>query len=466
MVFSSISFIFFFLPVFFLCYYLLRGKWRVGFLLFASLIFYSWGELKYLPLMVIVIAVNYLFALFTERFPARKRLFLILAVAFDILSLFFYKYFTPLAVNVLRLPRLGFFPSSLPLGISFFTFQAMSYVIDVYRGKTKVQRNPFVFGTYITMFPQLIAGPIVRYSDIEIQINGLADNTQRIDPDAVARGIRMFLIGLAKKVLLGNMIGEAWQFLSARPSELGILGCWFGAFCYTLQIYFDFSGYSDMAIGLGGMMGFSFPQNFDHPYTATSVTDFWRRWHMTLSGFFRDYVYIPLGGSRKGTPRTILNMFIVWALTGLWHGASITFVIWGLYYWVFLVLERFVFRRVLEKIPAVIRTVLLFPVVSAGWVIFYFDDFSEMGRYFAGMFSFSAPALGVNAISVIGSYWVWFLLGLLCAGNLPVKTYRALARKKPRLASVCRTAVLLLLFVLCIAALVRQSYNPFIYFRF
>ncbi len=466
MVFSSISFIFFFLPVFFLCYYLLRRKWRVGFLLFASLIFYSWGELKYLPLMVTVIAVNYLFALFTERFPARKRLFLIVAIAFDIGSLFFYKYFTPLAVNVLRLPRLGFFPDSLPLGISFFTFQAMSYVIDVYRGTTKAQRNPLIFGTYITMFPQLIAGPIVRYSDIETQINGLAAGTQRIDPKNVSDGIGIFLIGLSKKVLLGNMIGEAWQFLSANPADLGILGSWFGAFCYTLQIYYDFSGYSDMAIGLGRMMGFSFPQNFDHPYTATSVTDFWRRWHMTLSGFFRDYVYIPLGGSRRGTARTILNMFIVWALTGLWHGASITFVIWGLYYWVFLVLERFVFRRVLDKIPAWIRTVLLFPVFSAGWVIFYFDDFSEMGRYFAGMFRFAAPVVGTDALSVVASYWVWFVLGLLCAGYLPQKLFRAIERKKPVLASVCRVIGLTVLFLLCIAALVRQSYNPFIYFRF
>jgi alginate O-acetyltransferase complex protein AlgI len=466
MVFSSISFIFFFLSVFFLGYYLLRGKWRIGFLLLASLIFYSWGELNYLPLMLIVIAINYLFALFVERFPTHKRLFLILAVTIDLMSLFFYKYFTPLAVNVLRLPKLGFFPTSLPLGISFFTFQAMSYVIDVYRGKTKAQKNLIVFGTYITMFPQLIAGPIVRYSDIETQINGLANRTQRISLDAVEKGIQMFLIGLAKKVLLGNMIGEAWQFLSVRPAELGILGCWFGAFCYTLQIYYDFSGYSDMAIGLGGMMGFSFPKNFDHPYAATSVTDFWRRWHMTLSGFFRDYVYFPLGGSRKGTLRTILNMLIVWALTGLWHGASATFVVWGLFYWMFLVLERFVFRRALEKIPAVIRTILLFLLVSASFMIFYFDNFPAMGRYFSGMFNFSAPILGANAISVIGSYWVWFLMGLLCAGYLPSKAYHALARKKPVLASVCRTAALLLLFVLCIAALVRQSYNPFIYFRF
>lgn len=466
MVFSSISFIFFFLPVFFLCYYLLRGKWRVGFLLLFSLVFYSWGELKYLPLMLIVIAVNYLMPLFMEKLPSRKRLFLILAVGFDVLSLFFYKYFTPLAVNVLRLPRLGFFPKSLPLGISFFTFQAMSYVIDVYRGKTKAQKNPIIFGTYITMFPQLIAGPIVRYTDIETQINGLADRTQRIDPNEISSGIARFLVGLSKKVLLGNMIGEAWQYLSVHPLEIGALGCWFGAVCYMLQMYFDFSGYSDMAIGLGKMMGFSFPENFDHPFTATSVTEFWRRWHMTLSGFFRDYVYFPLGGSRKGTARTIFNMLIVWTLTGLWHGASVTFVLWGLFFWVLLVLERFVLRKVLEKIPTVVRVIFYVPLLIISFVIFCFDNLGEMGRYFAGMFNFSSPALTADAISVIGSYWVWFVLGLLFAGYLPLKAYRALARKKPGLASVCRTVVLLLLFVLCIAALVRQSYNPFIYFRF
>ncbi len=466
MVFSSISFIFFFLPIFFLLYYLLRGKARVLFLLLASLIFYSWGELKYLPLMLAVIAINHVLSLLIEKKPAHKRLFLILAIVFDMLSLLFYKYFTPFCVKVLRLPMLGFFPTALPLGISFFTFQAMSYVIDVSRGKTQPRKNPLIFATYITMFPQLIAGPIVRYTDLEEQILGFWGGTRRIDPDGVSRGVARFLIGLSKKVLIGNIVAEAWQYLSVHPQENGILGCWFGAFCFLLQIYFDFSGYSDMAIGLGGMMGFTFPENFDHPYAATSVTEFWRRWHMSLTGFFRDYVYIPLGGNRKGTARTVLNMLIVWSLTGLWHGPSITFVLWGLFAWVFLVLERFLLRGVIERIPLWIKRILLPLIFTVSFVIFYFDDPSELIRYFDGMFTFSGVWIGRDALSVVGSYWVWVLLGGLCAGFLPVRAYRLLSKKAPAFASALRTVLLLVLFVLCVAALVRQSYNPFIYFRF
>ncbi len=466
MAFSSISFIFFFLPVFFLLYYLLRGKGRVWLLFLFSLLFYSWGEVKYLPLMLAVILVNYAMALLMDKSPRHRSTLLTLAVAFDVLSLFFYKYFTPFMVDFLRLPKLSFYPGSLPLGISFFTFQAMSYVIDAYRGDTKVQRDPVIFGTYITMFPQLIAGPIVRYADIETQIDGLAHRTMTIDQGEVSRGIQRFILGLSKKVLLANVLGEAWRYLSLRPGENGLLGCWFGALCYCLQIYFDFSGYSDMAIGLGRMMGFSFPLNFDHPYTAASVTEFWRRWHMTLSRFFREYVYIPLGGNRKGTWRTILNMLIVWSLTGLWHGASFNYLLWGLYFWVLLVLERYVLGDLLKRLPGFLRHGYMFLLVTLSFMVFYFEDLGQMCAYFAGLFRFGGPLLSADARSVLGSYWAWVLLGLLCMGYLPRKAWARVAKKRPRLAEGGKIALLLVLFLLCVASLAGQSYNPFIYFRF
>lgn len=464
MVFSSLTFLFAFLPITLIGYYVLPKKWKIGFLLLASLVFYAWGEPIYVLLMIGSIAVNWGIGLGMDRSARHKKAFLVASVVLNLTLLFTFKY-TGLFWHTIR----GLFPAPLstrtvsvrlPIGISFFTFQIMSYVIDLYRGKTKVQKNPIRFGAYVTMFPQLIAGPIVRYVDIEMQLE-----RPDLSIDGAAEGVRQFLVGLGKKVLIANAMGTLWAQLSAAPQQNGLIGAWIGLFAYSFQIYFDFSGYSDMACGLGRMLGFRFAKNFDYPYIADSVTDFWRRWHISLSAWFREYVYIPLGGNRKGLARQILNIMLVWALTGLWHGASWNFVVWGMYYGILLTLEKLFFGKLLLKVPRVVRRLLTFLIASIGWGIFYFTDFSALGIYFGSLIGIGNRGL----FSPLSAAWCLGYLPMLALAAVAATPLGARIAKKLesfRWFNPVQLALCVVLFVLCLAALASQSYNPFIYFRF
>ena len=464
MVFSSLTFLFVFLPVTLLGYRLLPKRLRIGFLLLASLIFYAWGEPLYVFLMAGSILVNWLLGFQVAKDGPRKKAFLALSIVLNLLLLLIFKY-TGLLWDTVK----GLFPAPLsektvairlPIGISFFTFQIMSYVIDVYRGKAKAQKNPILFGAYVSMFPQLIAGPIVRYVDIEAQLD-----QPDLSLEGFSQGVGLFVVGLGKKVLLANGVAVLWRELSAAPAQSGVLAAWVGLVAYTFQIYFDFSGYSDMACGLGRMLGFRFVQNFRYPYVADSVTDFWRRWHISLSTWFREYVYIPLGGNRRGLPRQVLNLLIVWTLTGLWHGASWNFLLWGLYYGVLLILEKLFLGKVLQKLPKFLRQLLTFLMAALGWGVFYFTDFSALGTFFAALVGAGCPKL----ISAEAGAWVLGYLPLLivcalAATPLAANIDRRLEHKK--VWPWVRLALGAALFLLCLGALASQSYNPFIYFRF
>lgn len=396
MVFSSTIFLFAFLPLFLAVYFAM--PWRPAknvVLLLFSLLFYAWGEPVYVWLMVASICFNWLFAFIIgkcgEGKTAPKRFWLVAALAVNLLVLGFYKYQGFLAENVNRALGEEFIAElnlALPIGISFFTLQAITYVVDVYRGEVKVQKNPLYLGMYIAMFPQLVAGPIVRYADIEHEI----DN-RRATLEGFAQGLRLFCVGLGKKVLLANTAGVlADSLLPREAAEIGFIGCFSGVAAYTFQIYFDFSGYSDMAIGLGKMMGFEYPRNFNYPYTSKSATEFWRRWHMSLGGFFRDYVYIPLGGNRVSTPRFVLNTMIVWGLTGIWHGAAWNFLLWGLYWGVLILLEKFFVMKVLDRLPRFVSHIWCIVLFFFGWLLFAVTGLSNVG---SGSVPCSAPTGGL-----------------------------------------------------------------------
>ncbi len=471
MLFSSATFLFVFLPVVLLFYFLPLFKKQPqmeitkknAVLCLSSLVFYAWGEPVYILLMLISIYFNYNIGLdldaLGQRPQQRKRIF-VAAVVFNLLVLGFFKYYPFLIDNLNHLFHAQILAAqiSLPIGISFYTFQILSYVIDVYRGKCAAQKSLLSFATYITMFPQLIAGPIVQYGDIERQLRN-----RKIGVRKFAAGVLFFARGLGKKVLFANTIGAVYTEITSRDiSSVGMLTAWFGILCYTLQIYFDFSGYSDMAIGLGKMFGFDFVQNFNFPYTASSIKDFWSRWHISLSTWFRDYVYIPLGGNRKGTARTIINLLIVWSLTGLWHGAAWNFVAWGAYYGILLVLEKYVFGNLVEKLPYWAKRLLTMLIVIVGWVFFSAESFSGAAKYLGAM---------------IGTGGLWdSATGYLLLSNLlpfAVMSCSALGyfRKFPKLRnSNVRLALQALgyaaVFALCVVSLVSDTYNPFLYFRF
>ena len=460
MVFSSNIFLFFFLPAALALYYLTPRRFRNTVLLLASLVFYGWGEPVYLLLMLFTIALNYVCGL---RIAARKaegrsaKPALIWAAVLNLGLLAWFKYAGFLARSLRLLPGLGALPIpavALPIGISFYIFQSLSYTIDVYRGDAPVQRSLLRFGTYVSMFPQLIAGPIVRYRDVAEQLEGRRETSAQF-----ASGATLFILGLAKKLLLANPMGALWEALQMQP---GTLSAWAGMFAYTLQIYFDFSGYSDMAIGLGRLFGFSFLKNFDYPYIAQSVTDFWRRWHISLSTWFREYLYIPLGGNRRGLPRQLLNLLIVWMLTGLWHGASWNFVLWGLYYALLLMGEKLLAGRFPDWLPRPLRHLLLVLLVSLGWMLFYFESLPELTAFLKKLVV--PAAASAHARHLLLGYLPLLLFAALAA--TPV--FRRLAerlRARPAF-PVLRVLIPALLLLLCVAALASQSYNPFIYFRF
>ncbi len=461
MVFSNPIFLFFFLPCVLLCDRLSPKRIRNAVLLFFSLIFYAWGEPVYVLLMLAVILLNYTAGILMGRFSGsedgkKRKAVLIAAVVSDLSILFYFKYtnfFLGILSDVAGV-KIPFREVVLPIGISFYIFQSMSYVIDVYRRNADVQHNVISFGTYVSLFPQLIAGPIVFYRDIARQ---LARREESLDK--FSDGVRDFILGLSKKVLLANQMGLLADRLLL--SEAGTLSAWAGIAAYSMQIYFDFSGYSDMAIGLGKMLGFRFAMNFNYPYVSKSITEFWRRWHISLSSWFREYVYIPLGGNRKGLPRQCLNLLIVWSLTGLWHGASLNFVLWGLYYALVLILEKLFLGKLLTRLPGILRRVYTLFIVAFGWGIFYFTDLGQWLGFVHRLFS-SLP----DARSGLTWILAYLPIGLAAAVASTQAMGRLLEKLRRSRAAWAEIPLLAVLLLLCTAALVSQSYNPFIYFRF
>ena len=467
MVFSSPLFLFVYLPVVLLLFYLSPGKLRNPILLIADLVFYGWGEPVYVLLMVFATVANYVFGYLIDRYrhsrPAVAKGCVAGAVAISVLSIGFFKYAGFLAgiYNAIPfLPDIAVPQIPLPIGISFYTFQTMSYSIDVYRSDAPVQRSLVNFGVYVTLYPQLIAGPIVRYKDVAEQLDG-----HRAGADQFATGVRQFVIGLSKKVLLANQMGVLWDRLRPGAMENGALAAWVGIIAYTFQIYFDFSGYSDMACGLGNMLGFRFLKNFDYPYISRSVTEFWRRWHISLSTWFRDYVYIPLGGNRVGRGRMFLNLFAVWFLTGLWHGASWNFILWGLYYFAALMLEKLFLGKTLARLPRFVQHAYTLLVIVLGWSLFYFDGgVGECFAYLGAMFGRGRGLLAPAAVNTVVRFLPLLLVAAIASTPLGAKLWARI--RKPRLAGCLEMILCLIALILCTAALVSQSYNPFLYFKF
>ena len=461
MVFSSIVFIFIFLPAVMILYRILPEKLRNGLLLAASLVFYAWGEPVYVLLMMFSITFNYFMGRKLEQ-TDRRNLILVICVIVNIGMLCFFKY-TDFAIdNLNRISGVDIdtLKLALPIGISFYTFQVLSYIIDVYRGTVKVQRNIIDFGMYITFFPQLIAGPIVRYQDIENQLKG-----RTLNYDMVSDGIVRFAAGLGKKVLIANQCGLLWDEIYSYGGNIPALMAWTGAIAFTFQIYYDFSGYSDMAIGLGKIFGFTFPENFRYPYESKSITEFWRRWHITLGVWFREYLYIPLGGNRRGTARQILNLVIVWTLTGLWHGAGWNFIIWGLYYFVLIAAEKLFLGRILEKLPHALSHIYALLFIVAGWVLFACDDISVLGPYLKSMIGLGAGASSPMSIYYLQTYGV--LLVIAAFGSVhTVRDIPARLLKNEKALDAARFIFAFVMLAAATAFIIGDSYNPFLYFRF
>ena len=465
MVFSSLLFMFVYLPVVLAIYYLVPVRWRNIWLFAANLVFYGWGEPVYILLMLLCICINYFAGILIEKYRAERRKakrVLVINTVVNLGMLAFFKYYDLFASTLslipgVDVPTLGL---ALPIGISFYTFQAMSYTIDVYRGDAEVQRSFISFGTFVALFPQLIAGPIVRYKDIAGQLGFRASSIEQF-----SSGVRRFAVGLGKKVLLANNIGLLWDIYKSTPaSGLTTLGAWLGIIAFSMQIYFDFSGYSDMAIGLGRMLGFEFLENFNYPYISKSVTEFWRRWHISLGTWFRDYVYIPLGGNRRGTARQLLNILIVWALTGFWHGASWNFLGWGLYYALFLVLEKTFLLRRLEHAPAWVGHVYAVIVAVLGWVMFDLVSMEHIFAYYGALFGFAqGGGAAAGDIFYLRSYGSVLLVGVFACTPAAKLLYARVPEKAQR---VLTPVLILAVLILSTAYLVNSTYNPFLYFRF
>lgn len=469
MLFSSYSFLLIALPLLIIVYYILPQRFRNICLLFASLGFYAWSGAKYLLIMFASILVNYLFAILISecKKPAFRTLAMTAGVVADLLILGYFKYYMFLVENINSIfdAGIGVRNIVLPIGISFYTFQGMSYIIDVKRGTTGVQKNILKLALYISLFPQLIAGPIVRYTAIRDEID-----SRSVDAASMENGIFRFVIGLSKKVLIANTIGEyAAACFSAGEARLSIVTAWLGAIAFTLQIYYDFSGYSDMAIGIGRIFGFHFPENFNYPYISSSITEFWRRWHMTLSSWFRDYVYIPLGGNRKGLARQIVNILIVWMLTGFWHGASYNFILWGLYYGILLMIEKIVSTKFDVRLPGWIKHVVTLVLIVIGWVIFQADDLSHAAYYLRAMFDVhtNRRLFLIQFRRFIDEQGVVLFSAIL--GSTPLVSSvakKVMSKMRGGVAVAVKTGVFLALLFLCVMRIVVSSYNPFIYFRF
>ncbi len=482
MVFSSTFFIFAFLPLTLICYYAAFGKCHIDaanvVLLIASCIFYAWGGVKYFLILALVIAADFLLCLLMDKqrgFARRCLLFLILAI--DIANLLYFKYCNFFVENARELAAafgadiLGDAANvALPIGISFYTFQIISYVVDVYLGKVPVQKSLVKLALYVTMFPQLIAGPIVRYTDINNEMDSRCIRIADIE-----YGIKRFIIGFFKKVFLANAMGSMADLMFSMPEYINTVYAWLGAICYALQIYYDFSAYSDMAIGLGKALGFNFNENFNLPYVSQSIQEFWRRWHISLSSWFRDYVYIPLGGNRRGKVRTYINLFIVFFLTGFWHGAAWQFIVWGLYHGVFLIIERLGFGRVLKKLPRLLQHVYTMVVVIVGWVFFRADNLTQAMLYLKAMFSLNLTKFGMYSVmSKLDSIFIiCFIVAVIFSfRKINISRadnhnyYGADLGKSGTMTKVFTDIMYLALWLISVLYLTGLSYNPFIYFKF
>lgn len=463
MVFTSISFIYYFLPIVLVVYFILPNKFKNMVLLLSSILFYFYGEPKYILLMIIEIAIAYFSALLIDKH--KNKGILALSIFIHILFLCIFKYLTFITENInsifnIDIPLLNLV---LPIGISFYTFQIISYEVDVFNKKVSAQKNFFKFATYVFFFPQLIAGPIVRYDSIANELNNRKHTFENF-----AYGANRFTIGLAKKVIIANSLGELCNVFSSIPDK-SILFYWIFAISYMLQIYFDFSGYSDIAIGLGRIFGFHFPENFDYPYTAKSITEFWRKWHMTLSSWFRDYVYIPLGGNRRGITIQIRNILIVWALTGLWHGSSWNFVLWGSLFGVILILEKFVFNKLIEKSPNIIKRIYTLFIVMISFVIFQSTDMSQIGVIIKGLFGLNNEALiNDTTLYYLKGYAVIIILGIIGSTPLLRNLVNKLScnSKWNKIINILQPIYMILLLGIVTIFLVDNSFNPFLYFRF
>lgn len=468
MVFSSLTFLYLFMPVVLSIYYITPKRFKNLVLLLEGMLFYAWGEPVYIIVVMASTIMDYIYGRLMDRHKGNRKTMkalIIISVVSNLGILAVFKYSSFLIGNLNLIFGLNIPDPHIPLpvGVSFHTFQSMSYTIDMFFGNIAVQRNLINFCTYVTLFPQMVAGPIVRYSEVEHDIDKRVVNLASLDA-----GIKLFIRGLSKKVLLANNIGAVWSIIKAQqPSSLTLTQAWFGIICFTFQIYFDFSGYSDMAIGLGRMLGFTFPQNFNYPYLSKSITEFWRRWHITLGMWFRSYVYIPLGGNRCGKGKQIRNLLIVWFLTGLWHGASWNFVIWGLYFGLLIILEKFVLKEALHSVPGFLRNAGTFVLIVCGWVFFEFDSMPHVFSYFRAMFGIDSSGL-INSQTLYQMYTnaLLFIVCALFSTDLPAKALAYLKQKAARAIGILTPVAQGAALILSTAFLVDASYNPFLYFRF
>ena len=461
MVFSSITFLFFFLPILLGTYYIVPNKAKNIVLLLASILFYFWGEPTYGWVMISSIICTYVFVILMDKYKKNSKIFLILALFICVGILVYFKYTNFLIenINLWLKDKIDFIYVILPIGISFYTFQLISYIIDVYRGQAKVQKNILKLAMYISLFPQLIAGPIVRYTTIEKQLENRVHTFQKF-----ALGVRRFIIGLGKKVLIANVLGElANIFLSSNDNS--VLFYWLYGISAMLQIYFDFSGYSDMAIGLGKMFGFEFLENFNYPYIETNITDFWRRWHISLSSWFRDYIYIPLGGNRVNKIKWIRNIMIVWLLTGLWHGAAWNFVIWGVYFGILLIIEKLFLEKYLKKLPQFIGRLYVLFLVMISFIIFNAESIPQIIKNIGGILGITSNSLiSTESLYYLKSYFLVIIIAIL--GATPIFSKIATKNKISKIANFLEPAYLLIILVTCTSYIINSSFNPFLYFRF
>ncbi len=469
MVFSSLTFMFVFLPIVLILYYIVPKKFKNLFVLISGLIFYAWGEPVYVLIMIVSTLIDYTAGLLIYRFDKSKtikRICLITSLLMNLGLLGVFKYSGFIMQNIDIIFGTSLYDPNhalpLPIGISFFTFQSMSYTIDMYMGKIKVQKNPISFAAFVTLFPQIVAGPIVRYDDIAKELD---DRT--VNLDCIYEGILKFITGVGKKVLIANNIGMLWTSVKGmETSELSVLTAWLGILAFTLQIYFDFSGYSDMAIGLGKMMGFNFPQNFNYPYQSKSISEFWRRWHITLGAWFKSYVYFPLGGSRKGKGRTVFNLAVVWLLTGIWHGASWNFILWGVLYGLVIIIEKLFLGKILERIPDFFSWLYTIVLVILGWVLFDTADIPTALGYMGAMFGGGGTLVDNTAMYYLINYGVMFVIGTFACTDIFSRAAEWLKEKMPLLVNystpIAKTAIM----VLSTAYLADATYNPFLYFNF
>ena len=466
MVFSSIVFLYIFLPIMLLLYFIVPSKFKNAIMILASLVFFAWGEIRYIFIMLVLAVMDFVCGKQITKYQNNKKkkiLFLMINVVVNLGILFFFKYADFIISNInnltgLSIPLLNI---PLPIGVSFNTFQSLSYIIDVYRGTVKCEKSFYNYLTYTTLFPQIIAGPIVRYETVDEELE-----TKNISMDNFSAGMKRFIIGLGKKVLIANSVGALWNTIEVgNYSELSMLFAWIGIIAFALQIYFDFSGYSDMAIGLAQIFGMKFDENFNYPYISKSITEFWRRWHITLSSWFRDYVYIPLGGNRRGLAIQIRNILIVWFLTGAWHGASWNFILWGVYFGVILILEKLFLLKLLDKLPNIIRHIYAIVIILVSWAIFAFEDLAKVGEYIKAMF-INSNLWDNEALYYLQNYWVLILIGAICSIPLWKKLKEKIDSKNSKGLELITTLGYVAILILSTASLVTNSFNPFLYFRF